>query len=114
MTKWIFAAIVFGIFGTMFAIGSLTSANAVYSQPFLVLASSRHGTTTSDRASAMTGAAVVSGVLCLGCVGAALRARRAARRSRVKDSDARAWTCAHCHEKNPENFEECWKCQRNR
>jgi|SRR5882724_5638706 len=24
------------------------------------------------------------------------------------------WICAHCHEENPGNFEECWKCQRNR
>jgi hypothetical protein len=24
------------------------------------------------------------------------------------------WTCRHCHEENPGNFEECWKCQRNR
>jgi hypothetical protein len=25
-----------------------------------------------------------------------------------------AWICARCHEENPGNFEECWKCQRNR
>jgi hypothetical protein len=33
----------------------------------------------------------------------------------VKKPDPRpAWTCAHCHEENPENFEECWKCQKIR
>jgi hypothetical protein len=21
-----------------------------------------------------------------------------------------SWICPHCHEDNPENFEECWKC----
>lgn len=21
------------------------------------------------------------------------------------------WICPHCHEENPENFNECWKCQ---
>jgi hypothetical protein len=25
-----------------------------------------------------------------------------------------SWTCPHCHEENPGNFEECWKCQKNR
>jgi H+/Cl- antiporter ClcA len=24
------------------------------------------------------------------------------------------WTCPACHEENPANFEECWKCQRIR
>jgi hypothetical protein len=24
------------------------------------------------------------------------------------------WTCPHCHEENPANFNECWKCQRIR
>jgi hypothetical protein len=24
------------------------------------------------------------------------------------------WICAHCHEENPDNFEQCWKCQRIR
>ena len=25
-----------------------------------------------------------------------------------------AWICPACHEENPENFGECWKCQRIR
>jgi hypothetical protein len=25
-----------------------------------------------------------------------------------------SWVCAHCHEENPGNFDECWKCQRSR
>lgn len=25
-----------------------------------------------------------------------------------------SWICPHCREKNPGNFGECWKCQRNR
>jgi hypothetical protein len=24
------------------------------------------------------------------------------------------WICAHCHEENPGNFGECWKCQKIR
>ena len=31
------------------------------------------------------------------------------------DEDAMpGWTCTHCHEKNPENFEICWKCEHAR
>jgi hypothetical protein len=25
-----------------------------------------------------------------------------------------SWICAHCHEENPGNFGECWKCQKIR
>ena len=32
----------------------------------------------------------------------------------IKDYIGPSWTCTHCHEDNPGNFEECWKCQRNR
>jgi hypothetical protein len=33
----------------------------------------------------------------------------------IKDPDpGPSWICAHCHEENPGNFDECWKCQRNR
>jgi hypothetical protein len=115
MTKWIVAAITFGIFSTMFVIGSLISTHAVHSRgaPFLALASSRYGSTTSDRANAMAFAAFISGGLCLGSIAAGFRARRA-RGKAIDDSDAPSWTCPHCHQENPGNFEECWKCQGNR
>jgi hypothetical protein len=32
----------------------------------------------------------------------------------IEDDAGPSWTCPHCHEENPGNFEECWKCQRNR
>jgi hypothetical protein len=33
----------------------------------------------------------------------------------AKDPDpGPSWICAHCHEENPGNFGECWKCQRLR
>ena len=32
----------------------------------------------------------------------------------IGDDVGPSWTCPHCHEINPGNFEECWKCQRNR
>jgi hypothetical protein len=28
--------------------------------------------------------------------------------------DTGSWICPHCHEENPENFNECWKCLRMR
>jgi hypothetical protein len=33
---------------------------------------------------------------------------------RIQSDAGPSWMCAHCHEENPGNFEECWKCQRNR
>jgi len=39
------------------------------------------------------------------------------REERVDASDpdpGPPWTCSACHEENPGNFEECWKCQRLR
>jgi hypothetical protein len=32
----------------------------------------------------------------------------------VKDDAGPSWTCPHCHETNPGNFEECWKCLKDR
>jgi hypothetical protein len=30
------------------------------------------------------------------------------------DNAGPSWICPHCHEENPGNFEECWKCLRSR
>jgi hypothetical protein len=35
-------------------------------------------------------------------------------RAEIKDQPEPSWICPNCHEENPGNFEECWKCQRNR
>ena len=33
----------------------------------------------------------------------------------IKGDDAGpSWTCPHCNESNPGNFNECWKCRRLR
>jgi uncharacterized membrane protein YhaH (DUF805 family) len=32
----------------------------------------------------------------------------------IEKAPGPAWTCEHCHEENPGNFYECWKCQRMR
>jgi hypothetical protein len=32
----------------------------------------------------------------------------------VEDGAVPSWTCPHCDEENPGNFNECWKCQRIR
>jgi hypothetical protein len=34
--------------------------------------------------------------------------------SGIEDDAGPSWTCPQCHEDNPGNFEECWKCQRMR
>ena len=35
-------------------------------------------------------------------------------KAEIKDDVGPPWTCPHCHEENPGNFEECWKCQKFR
>jgi hypothetical protein len=60
---------------------------------------------------------VVLGVIALSFpgVGGWLKRKRDGLWPPVKDADVvPSWTCAHCHEENPGNFEEYWKCQRNR
>ena len=120
MTKWIFAAITFGILAVAFLIGAMTSSRAVADQgvQFLASPSGRYGLTTTDRVGVMAFATFISSCGCLGSIAAAFRARRQERTvgddNINQDSDTPAWTCPFCHEKNPGNFEECWKCQRDR
>jgi hypothetical protein len=120
MTKWILAAILFGLFAITFAIGALSSASAVHDHgvQFLTSPTRRGGFTTADRTASMAFAAFISGLGCLGSVWAGARAH-----NRVEDVDeddagkeldSPAWTCPHCHEQNPGNFQECWKCQKFR
>ena len=35
-------------------------------------------------------------------------------KAEIKDDVGPPWTCPHCHEENPGNFEECWQCQKFR
>jgi hypothetical protein len=120
MTKWIAAAIFFAILGAMFVIGAFMSASAVHDYGVQLISgpSRRSGFTTADRTGSMAFAALISGLGCLGSVFAAVRARRrmedADDDDLSKNLDSDAWTCPHCHERNPGNFEDCWKCQRVR
>jgi hypothetical protein len=120
MTKWIVAAIVFGFFASMFVIGALQSTSAVHEHgvQFITGRSRRSGNTTADRTGTMAFAAFICG---LGCLGSVLAAARLGKRvenggddDSSKELDSGAWTCPHCHEKNPRNFGECWKCLKNR
>jgi hypothetical protein len=118
MTEWIIAAIVFGMFAIMFAIHS--SANAVHDRgvQFLVSPTRRGGLTTADRTGSMAFAAFISSLGCLGSTFTALKARGRAAKPTISGLNERpdldTWTCPNCHERNPGNFEECWKCQRIR
>jgi hypothetical protein len=120
MTKWIIAAIVFGMFAIMFAIGAYSSANAVHDRgvQFLVSPTRRGGLTTADRASSMAFAAFISSLGCLGSTLAAMKTHGSAAKPAIpglnEKADSDTWTCPNCHEQNPGNFEECWKCQRIR
>lgn len=120
MTKWLFGAITFGIFAMLFAIGSLISSHAIFDQwvPFIGGPTGRSGFPSTDLTGAMAFAALISASLCLGSIAKAVRGRKKMKLAGDddinSDSDAPAWTCPHCHEKNAGNFDECWKCQRNR
>ena len=115
MTKWVFAAIVFGLLATAFVVGSWSSLDTMDRVGVQLLASpsGRHGFTTSDRAGAMGFAAFICGLGCFGSIMAAIRSRSDVRK--VGDAiDGSAWKCAGCGEDNPGSFQECWKCQRGR
>jgi hypothetical protein len=120
MTKWIVAAVTLGILATMFVIGAVSTARTVHDRGVQLITgpSGRFGITTADKTGSMAFAALVCGLGCLGSVLAVARANK--RTEDVSDNDRSnelepgAWICPHCHEVNPGNFEECWKCRRNR
>jgi hypothetical protein len=120
MTKWRVATIAFGVLTAVFIAGSISSSNGIVGQDslFLASASGKYGFTTTDRAGSMAFAAFICGCACLGSLAAGIRARRNAtilNADRItRDSETSKWICPHCHEESPGNFEECWKCQKNR
>jgi len=116
MTKWVFAAIVFGLLAAAFVVGGWSSLDTLdrVGVQFVASSSGRHGFTTSDRASAMGFAAFISGLGCFGSIMAGIRSRSDVRGVGDTAIDSSAWKCAGCGEENPGNFEECWKCQRDR
>jgi hypothetical protein len=71
MSKWIIAAILFGMFAITFAIGAYSSANAVNDDgvKYLARPTRSGGTTTADRSGSMAFAAIVSALGCLGNAG---------------------------------------------
>jgi hypothetical protein len=82
----------------------------------------RHGVTAVDPMNALLGmtmlfsaAFLVSAITLFPGLGSWLRHQRDARwPPPVEKAPGPAWTCDHCHEENPGNFYECWKCQRMR
>jgi hypothetical protein len=82
----------------------------------------RHGVTAVDPMNALLGmtmlfsaAFLVSAITLFPGLGSWLRRQRDARwPPPVERTPEPPWICAHCHEENPGNFEECWKCQRIR
>jgi hypothetical protein len=111
------AAIIFGIgtvgFGLLF-VGSWQRYQTAGSQ--FVSDAGRHGFTTFDQ---MIGLGVLT-IVCALVLASTLFARRgvAEAADTVSKDDANdaasSWICSSCHEQNPENFDECWKCHRGR
>jgi hypothetical protein len=113
MTRWVIAALVFGLLSATSVVGCLSSLNSVdrVGAQFRASPSVRYGFTTADRAGAMGFAAFISGLDCLGSIMAARRARSNLRRVSDPVVDPSAWKCPGCGEENPRTFGECWKCQ---
>ena len=118
--KWFFAAIVFAILAVSFGVASIADWHLVHNagSQFLSSQSGRRGFTTFDQTYLMAGAALLCGIACLGSVVAIFTTRgdevARAEKAGPDDFGGDRWICSNCHEANPGNFEECWKCQRNR
>jgi hypothetical protein len=78
MRKWFVAAIVFGVFAASFIVGAVIASRTpdMIGVKFLASSSGRGGYASTDRAGSMAFAAIISGLLCLGSVVAAFRAKR--------------------------------------
>jgi hypothetical protein len=78
MRKWFVAAIVFGVFAASFIVGAVIASRTpdMIGVKFLASSSGRGGFVTTDRVGSMAFAAIISGLLCLGSVAAAIRAKR--------------------------------------
>jgi hypothetical protein len=82
----------------------------------------RHGVTTADPMNALLGMTVlvsaaffVSAMAFFPGLSGWLRRQRDARwPPPVEKAPGPSWICGHCHEENPGNFGECWKCQQMR
>jgi len=96
-------------------------AGAMHGEPIMGLVG-RHGVTAVDPMNALLGmtmlvsAAFLVGAITLfpGLTGSVRRWRDARWPPAVEKAPGPTWICEQCHEENPGNFEECWKCQRIR
>jgi hypothetical protein len=83
---------------------------------------SRRGMTTADPMVVFSGMTVLFNALFVASVialfpsvGRWLKQTKDARwPPATKPKVGAPWICAHCHEENPANFGECWKCQQIR
>jgi len=96
-------------------------AGSSHGEPIMGLMG-RHGVTAVDPMNALLGmtmlltaAFFVSGIAFFPGLSDWIRRQRDARwPPTVEKAPGPPWICTHCHEENPGNFYECWKCQRMR
>jgi hypothetical protein len=112
----------FGVFAVGFGLGCFGTWEAYRTEGahFLLIQSGRQGFTTFDHMIGLGAVTVLCGIafafslvsLFSPKVGEPIESQPP---KDAADSNAGpAWTCPGCGEENPGNFEECWKCQRNR
>jgi hypothetical protein len=115
-----FAAIATGLLTVTFSVAAVASWDAFQAQGAKFLPIRRgSGVTTLDHTAGLGALALLMGLVCAGSIGAFMSADNPSDTAESTDSggdpdDGPSWTCAGCGEQNPANFEECWKCQRNR
>jgi hypothetical protein len=113
------AAILFGIAAFGFGLACVTSWRAYQVQGArFVGGAGRHGFTTFDQVIGLALLTVICGVVCLSCL---LLPRGGGEIPDLKLSSddgspnaSPSWICPGCREPNPDNFEKCRKCQRER
>ncbi len=114
----ILGAILFGLAAAMFGLAFFVSWRSYQAGGAHFLnGAGRQGFTTFDHTAGLGVLALLCGICCLGCLIALFSSGRGeqldAPQSAELDSDD-SWVCAGCGEKNPDNFDECWKCHRLR
>jgi hypothetical protein len=118
----IFSTLFFGVFAVFIGFLFFASWHTFQTEGthFLRSTSGRSGFTTFDHMIGLGVVAALFGLCFLGCLAGLLSSsdtEESGPEQSVVAGDSESgpsWICPGCHEENPGNFEECWKCQRNR
>lgn len=117
----IWGAILFGLAAVLFGMAFFVSWRSYQTGGAQFLrGAGRQGLTTFDHAAGLGVLALLCGVGFLGCLIALFNSGRSEQSGIGKSADAaeseseHSWFCTGCGEKNPETFDDCWRCHKHR